>query len=395
LKDRRIFHLWRFRRSCRHAIRKRAAIHGGAAARSANRLVPCSPLRNIAFGAGAIKKQVLLSSAHCRAPSCPRRKTAVPEGCRPYRHREKAVGDLGKHLFQTITAFSNAATLDLSGFAKITSLLVLPFAHEDLAIILGGYVVVNRLMLATPVAVSIYGGMVASDFALYAIGAAAGAPMSPPALEPVIRTWVRSPQVARAAGGLTKFSNSHQFVISHAALAKRACPHIRSDSMFRTACTIAALLAALAMPAQATDVMAGKLKISAPWARATPKGAPVGGGYLTITNMGSESDRLIGGVTGICKSVEVHEMKMDKGIMKMREMASGLEVKPGQTVTLDPEGDHIMFMGMKQPLKKGQHVKVTLQFTKAGKVDVDFTVEGIGAMHGGGGGIMPGMKMQH
>ena len=67
----------------------------------------------------------------------------------------------------------NFAALDLSGFAKITSLLVLPFAHEDLAIILGGYIIVNHLMPTSLVAVSIYGGMVASDFALYGLGAAA------------------------------------------------------------------------------------------------------------------------------------------------------------------------------------------------------------------------------
>jgi copper(I)-binding protein len=165
--------------------------------------------------------------------------------------------------------------------------------------------------------------------------------------------------------------------------------------MFRIAFIITALFAALALPVQAADVMVGKLKISAPWVRATPKGASVGGGYLTITNMGSGPDRLIGGSTAICKIVEVHEMKMDKGIMKMREMTNGLEIKPGQGVTLNPEGYHLMFVGLKQPLKKGEHVKVTLQFAKAGKVDVDFTVEGIGAMHGGGGGAMPGVKMQH
>ncbi len=157
---------------------------------------------------------------------------------------------------------------------------------------------------------------------------------------------------------------------------------------------VAAVLAVLALPAHSADVMVGKLKISAPWARATPKGAPVGGGYLTITNMGSESDRLVGGTASIAKAVEVHEMKMDNGVMKMRELANGLEIKPGKTVTLDPGGYHIMFAGLKQQLQKGQHIKATLQFAKAGKVDVDFTVEGIGAMHGaGGGGAMPGMKM--
>ena len=155
---------------------------------------------------------------------------------------------------------------------------------------------------------------------------------------------------------------------------------------------VAAILSFLALPTQAANVTVGQLKISAPWARATPKGAPVGGGYLTITNTGSEADRLMGGSAAFAKAVEVHEMKMDKGIMKMREMAKGLEIKPGKTVSLNPSGYHIMFTGLKQPLKKGEHVKVTLQFAKAGKADVDFTVEGIGAMHGGGG-AMPGMKM--
>ena len=83
------------------------------------------------------------------------------------------MGDWGTLLFQTIAAFGHLATLDFSGLAKVTSLLVLPFAHEDLAIVFGGYFIVNNLMPAGLVALSIYGGMVASDFALYGIGAAA------------------------------------------------------------------------------------------------------------------------------------------------------------------------------------------------------------------------------
>ncbi len=156
----------------------------------------------------------------------------------------------------------------------------------------------------------------------------------------------------------------------------------------------AAVLALLAMPAQAADVMVGKLKISAPWARATPKGAQVGGAYLTVTNTGSEPDRLMGGASAVAKEVQVHEMTMANGVMKMRPVAGGLEIKPGAAVTLKPGGYHIMFVGLNRPLKQGGHFKVTLQFAKAGKVDVDFTVQGIGAMHGGGGGAMPGMKMK-
>ncbi len=166
--------------------------------------------------------------------------------------------------------------------------------------------------------------------------------------------------------------------------------------MTRTSFIIAAVVAAsLAMPAHAEDVTAGALKISAPWARATPKGASVGGGYMTITNTGTTPDHLIGGASAISSRFEVHAMKMDNGVMKMRPVAGGLEIKPGQTVTLDPEGNHVMLVGLKHQLKQGEHFKATLEFAKAGKVDVDFTVEGIGAMHGGGGsGAMPGMKMK-
>lgn len=162
--------------------------------------------------------------------------------------------------------------------------------------------------------------------------------------------------------------------------------------MTRTTFMIAAVLAALAtLPAQAADVTVGSLKISVPWARATPKGSSVGGGYMTITNTGTAPDRLIGGSSDIAKSFEVHEMKMDGGVMKMRELAGGLEIKPGQTVTLDPSGYHVMFVELKDQLKQGDHFKATLQFAKAGKVDVDFVVEGIGAKAPAGDHAMPGM----
>jgi copper(I)-binding protein len=163
--------------------------------------------------------------------------------------------------------------------------------------------------------------------------------------------------------------------------------------MFRFALIVAAMYAVLAAsPTFAHEYTIGSLKIGHPWARATPKGASVGGGYMTITNNGSAPDRLIGGATGVAKSMQVHEMKMDNGIMKMRELASGLEIKPGQTVKLDPAGYHIMFVGLNKPLEKGQHVDATLEFAKAGKVKVYFLVEGIGAKNGGDDHAMPGMS---
>jgi len=153
----------------------------------------------------------------------------------------------------------------------------------------------------------------------------------------------------------------------------------------------AALLAvSLIGPAQADDIMVGSLKISAPWARATPKGASVGGGYMTIINMGTTPDRLIGGASDISARVEIHEMSMDGGVMKMRMLTSGLEIKPGQTVEFKPGGYHVMFLGLKEGLEEGQQVKATLTFEKAGKVDVTFAVAGVGAQ-GPGGKAMPGM----
>jgi len=167
----------------------------------------------------------------------------------------------------------------------------------------------------------------------------------------------------------------------------------------------AALAAAIAGPALAHDYTVGTLKIHDPWARATPKGAQVAGGYMSITNTGKQPDRLVGGSTAVATGFEVHEMSVANGVMKMRELPNGLEIKPGQTVTLKPNGYHIMLTGLKTQLKQGGDVAATLKFEKAGAVKVDFAVAGIGAMSADNGGhdaaagmshdSMPGMKMGH
>jgi len=164
--------------------------------------------------------------------------------------------------------------------------------------------------------------------------------------------------------------------------------------MNRTGFVIALVVAMCVVgPARADDVMVGNLKLTAAWARATPKGATVGGGYFTITNTGNAADRLVGGTSDISNRFEIHQMSMDKGVMKMREVTSGIEIKPGQTIRFEPSGYHVMFVGLKEPLKQGDHVKATLQFEKAGNASVDFVVESIGARSVGSA---PGGKpMQH
>jgi copper(I)-binding protein len=161
-----------------------------------------------------------------------------------------------------------------------------------------------------------------------------------------------------------------------------------------------AMLMTLPIASRAEDATVGALKISAAWARATPKGAPVGGAYMTIINTGTTPDRLVGGTTPVASKFEIHQMSMDKGVMKMRPVAGGLEIKPGETVTLKPAGYHVMLMGLKQPLRQGEHFKATLSFEKAGKVDVDYAIAGIGASgplgaaHGADHKTMPGMHMK-
>lgn len=128
----------------------------------------------------------------------------------------------------------------------------------------------------------------------------------------------------------------------------------------------------------------GALVIETPWARATPGGAKVAGGYMKITNTGSESDRLTGGSVPFAARFEVHEMSMDGGMMKMRQLADGLEIKPGQSVELKPGGYHVMFMDLKQGLKEGQTVKGELIFEKAGRVAIEYRVGPIGGGAPGG-----------
>lgn len=123
---------------------------------------------------------------------------------------------------------------------------------------------------------------------------------------------------------------------------------------------------------------AGSVSVEQPWSRATPGGAKVGGGYLRITNAGTAPDRLIGGSFPLASKVEVHEMRMDGDVMRMKPVEGGLEIKPGATVELKPGGYHLMFMDLKEPLKEGQTVKGTLTFEKAGNVAVEYVVRGMG-----------------
>ena len=170
---------------------------------------------------------------------------------------------------------------------------------------------------------------------------------------------------------------------------------------------LAAAFAALAgqlLPAQlarAAAVAVGSIHISQAWARATPKGAAAGAAYMTVTNKGAASDRVSCVSDDASAQCQIHSMTMDNGVMQMRPVEGGLEIKPGETMTLKPGGFHIMLLDLKHPLEPGQSLKATLKFDHAGSVDVDYPIAAIGApMPGaaaGGGSMMMqggGMNMQ-
>jgi periplasmic copper chaperone A len=153
-----------------------------------------------------------------------------------------------------------------------------------------------------------------------------------------------------------------------------------------------ALAISAAAPAFAQEFKAGDIVVEKPWARATPKGAEVGGGFFVVRNKGATPDRLTGGTADFA-TVEIHETSSEGGVSKMRELKVGLSIPAHGSVGLSPGGYHLMFTHLTHPLAKGETVKATLNFEHAGPVEVEFRVTGVGAAGTGGMKGMGGMKM--
>jgi len=164
-----------------------------------------------------------------------------------------------------------------------------------------------------------------------------------------------------------------------------ACGHrahafaVNFYSKEQTMASISRVLAAtLALAVASAWAQSGAIQIEKPFARATAPGAAVGGGYATISNNGSSADRLLSASSPVSARMELHEMAMVDNVMRMREI-KGLDVPAKGKVELKPGGYHLMFMELKQPLKQGDKVPVTLKFEKAGEVKVELAVEGMAA----------------
>ena len=163
------------------------------------------------------------------------------------------------------------------------------------------------------------------------------------------------------------------------------------NTLTKLAAACAVALGLLSAPLSAQDYTIGKLKVSQAWTRVTPPASKVAGGFMTITNTGTEPDTLVGGTAAISQRIEVHEMAMDGGVMKMRELKPGLVIKPGETITLKPGSFHVMFMELKEPLSQAKPFKGTLIFEKSGTIEIEYKVEPFGTrVPGDGGQPMPG-----
>lgn len=134
------------------------------------------------------------------------------------------------------------------------------------------------------------------------------------------------------------------------------------------------LLALSAVVSLAHGYKVGDLEIGHPFSKAMLAGSQVAGGFMKITNSGSTSDRLVKVSTDFAGMVQLHEMKVEDGVMKMAEIPGGIEIPAGQTVELKPGGLHVMFMNVPTPSKEGDKIKAVLTFEKAGTVEVEFAV---------------------
>jgi copper(I)-binding protein len=127
----------------------------------------------------------------------------------------------------------------------------------------------------------------------------------------------------------------------------------------------------------AQDYVLKSLKIDQPFARATPPGAKTGGVFFTVENRGDIGDTLIRASSPIAGAIELHQMAVDAGIMKMRAIPA-VEVKPGGKLELKPGGYHLMLFDLKQPLQKGDKFPLTLTFARAGALELSVVVEDMG-----------------
>ena len=120
------------------------------------------------------------------------------------------------------------------------------------------------------------------------------------------------------------------------------------------------------------------VRVDHPWARATAGDAPNGAVFMTLTDVSGRGDALVAAESPAAATVELHVHQESDGIMRMRAVHS-LPIPAEGSITLKPGAEHVMLMGLKQPLKEGDTVPLVLTFANAGAVQTHAIVRGVGA----------------
>jgi len=154
----------------------------------------------------------------------------------------------------------------------------------------------------------------------------------------------------------------------------------------RSLCFAVGLLSLAIAAGQAlAEYRLGGIVVDQAYARATAPKAPTGAAYVSVANTGAGGDRLVGAASPRASTVELHTMSMEGDIMRMRPI-EGVDLPPGGRLAMQPGGGvHIMLIGLTAPLKPGDRFPLTLEFAKAGKLEVSVEVRALGAGSPAGG----------
>src|SRR3954454_12013664 len=168
-------------------------------------------------------------------------------------------------------------------------------------------------------------------------------------------------------------------------------PRMIMPVFIRLAAIVTAVLLTTVTAPVAHEIKKGDILLTDLWSRATPSGARVAAGFFTVANTGPQADRLVGISTPVGKA-QMHETATVNGVSTMRPLEGGLSIAPGQKVTLAPGGLHVMITELKEPLKEGQMLPMTLRFQKAGEIDTTLHIRAPGARSPGAAGAGAGSK---
>lgn len=156
--------------------------------------------------------------------------------------------------------------------------------------------------------------------------------------------------------------------------------------MIRIVRLIGILFVGLGFSVATAQVSVEELQFTDPWIRGSVPGQKNGAGYLVIENSASQPTALISAQSDRADRIELHTIVREDGVAKMREVQQ-IDIPANGSVTLQPGGYHVMFIGLTQPFKEGEVITVELDLAGGEKANVDFTVKS--PMH------MGGQQMKH